>query len=321
MLAAPATTWAELDDAEENELGFAGAPADRRGARPSTRGWGCASGSRSSRASSTGSSTSRRSSRAAGSTCRSGTRRGCGRLRRRRAARGGRPVVAARGEADAGADRAAKRDETLGFRASVSWSLMAPRTSRARPHSLGRRRSSRTLPGCSPTSIAASWSRLWPHVSRARHGRPDPPGDALHRREGRLLRAATYRRLRRHWQFINELPCSRSSIISTYGVTCLRSHASTSTFLHGIVAVSPRHGRSLARARWVWAGARPEGSDGNWDLRPHRAGSLTSRRTLAHLARGPRGSELPVRQTRMVYAVNRSTAAVLDKLSRSPPHR
>jgi hypothetical protein len=72
-------TWTELDDAEHNEAAFAQMKpvAEVLSQQP----WlGCASGSRTRRASSTGSSTSPRCSRSgAGSTCRSGTRRGCGR--------------------------------------------------------------------------------------------------------------------------------------------------------------------------------------------------------------------------------------------------
>jgi hypothetical protein len=58
--------------------------------------------------------------------------------------------------------------------------------------------------------------------------------------------------------------------------------------------------------------------EGNWDLRPHSSRITTvSDATLATWHAVLENVEVPIGRTRMVYAVNRSTAAVLDKLSRS----
>ena len=63
--------------------------------------------------------------------------------------------------------------------------------------------------------------------------------------------------------------------------------------------------------------------DGNWDLRPHAGRIVTSTdETLAHLARGPRRRlRCPIRQTRMVYTVNRAVAEVLDQPGPATPRR
>ena len=71
------------------------------------------------------------------------------------------------------------------------------------------------------------------------------------------------------------------------------------------------------------ARARAQGPDGKWDLRPHRrphSSTLTTRR-LATWHAVLEDAETPVRHTRMVYAVNRATAAVLDKLVDEPSAR
>ncbi len=58
--------------------------------------------------------------------------------------------------------------------------------------------------------------------------------------------------------------------------------------------------------------------DGRWDLRPHHSRIVTvTDETLATWHAVLEDESVPVRQSRMVYAVNRSTAAVLDKLSKS----
>jgi hypothetical protein len=55
-----------------------------------------------------------------------------------------------------------------------------------------------------------------------------------------------------------------------------------------------------------------------WDVRPHRSRITTvTEETLRAWHATMETGEVPVRQTRMVYAVNRSTAAVLEKLTRA----
>ena len=102
------------------------------------------------------------------------------RLGRRRPARRGRPVVAARRQAHAGAGQGEARADAASSQASASWSSTEPRTSRAPRRSSGHRPTTRTSRGSSPTSIDASWSRLGAHLSTRGRVCTDPLRDALH---------------------------------------------------------------------------------------------------------------------------------------------
>lgn len=134
-----------------------------------------------------------------------------------------------------------------------------------------------------------------------------------------LLRAETYRRLRRHWEFINELQLfSEIDHHNHYSVNIYSSHCDSVAFDH---AISLYHPDMVNRSR-LHDGSGPEpglkDDDGRWDQRPHQ-GRIT-RTTEAVLATWHAALEepkTPVIQTRMVYAVNRASATVLDKLSKA----
>lgn len=133
-----------------------------------------------------------------------------------------------------------------------------------------------------------------------------------------LLRSATYERLRRHWQFINELGLFEIQDQKTYGVHVYGAARGTPAFL---MATSLYHPDTVERSL-VHDGSGEEPGikdpEGNWDLRPHRSRVVTvTDETLATWHAILENADVPVYQSRMVYAVNRSTAEVLDKLSRS----
>jgi hypothetical protein len=133
-----------------------------------------------------------------------------------------------------------------------------------------------------------------------------------------LLRSELYRRLRRHWHFVNELLLFEIEDHKHFGVT-----------VHGTSRLAP----DFVQASWLYHpdtairslshdGSGPEpglkDDDSRWDLRPHRARiTHVTEETLATWHAVLETPAVPVHQTRMVYAVNRATAAVLDKLSRS----
>ncbi|MBO4205102.1 Eco57I restriction-modification methylase domain-containing protein [Micromonospora echinofusca] len=131
-----------------------------------------------------------------------------------------------------------------------------------------------------------------------------------------LLRSELYLRLRRHWHFVNELRLFEIEDHKHYGIT-----------VHG----SRRNAPAFTQASWLYhpdaavrslvhdsSGPEPglKDDDGNWDIRPH--GSRITRvtdETLHAWHATMENDEVPIRQTRMVYAVNQSTAVVLRKLS------
>lgn len=133
-----------------------------------------------------------------------------------------------------------------------------------------------------------------------------------------LLRAPTYRRLRRHWQFINELSLFEIHHLVSYGVHVYGCEADVGFDM----ATSLYHPDTIDRS-YSHSGEGPEpglkDENGNWDQRPHRHRIIrVTERTLETWHAVLEGSSVPVARTRMVYAVNKATALVLEKLSKAP---
>ena len=176
------------------------------------------------------------------------------------------------------------------------------------------------LAGLQPDLYRCFMEQTWRHTSgRGAVGLIHPETHFTDEKAG-FLRSATYGRLRRHWQFINELQLFEVHHLVTYGVHVYGNPRSEPSFL---MATSLYHPdtveRSMPRVH-DGSGEEPglKSPDGHWDLRPHRGRIITvsdgTLRTWHAILENP---DVPVRQSRMVYAVNRSTAAVLDKLSKS----
>ncbi|MEV4494548.1 class I SAM-dependent DNA methyltransferase [Micromonospora arborensis] len=131
-----------------------------------------------------------------------------------------------------------------------------------------------------------------------------------------LLRSELYLRLRRHWHFVNELGLFEIHNLVHYGITVHGSRQEAAAFTQASWLYHPDTAvRSLAHD-----GSGPEpglkDDDGKWDVRPH-ASRIThvTNETLRAWHTTMETDEVPVTQTRMVYAVNQSAAAVLEKLS------
>lgn len=133
------------------------------------------------------------------------------------------------------------------------------------------------------------------------------------------LRRPLYRRLRRHWHFVNELHLFEIQDQKHFGVT-----------VHGL----DRGCVEFVQASWLYHpdtaqrsmhhdGSGPEpglkDEEGRWDVRPH-ASRIThvTEETLRTWHAVLETADTPVPETRMVYAVNASAAATLDKLARAP---
>lgn len=130
------------------------------------------------------------------------------------------------------------------------------------------------------------------------------------------LRRETYRRLRRHWQFINELGLFEIQNQKLYGVN-VTGAAHEPNFLHAT---------SLYRPDTVLRSLTHDGSgdepgfkdpDGHWDIRPHAARIQTitepSLRAWSDVLSATDWSSTP-----MVYAVNSAADRVLRTLSAQP---
>jgi hypothetical protein len=135
-----------------------------------------------------------------------------------------------------------------------------------------------------------------------------------------VLREATYARLRRHWQFINErkLFDEVGNLIAfgthIYGraLDDIRFASACSIYHPDTVERSLTHDGS---------GSEPglKDDDGNWDLRPHSSRIVrVTATTLGIWHQVLETDEVPTNQTRMLYTVNGSVARVLEKLAASP---
>jgi hypothetical protein len=134
-----------------------------------------------------------------------------------------------------------------------------------------------------------------------------------------LLREHTYRRLRRHWQFINELKLYEIHHQKIYGVHVYGRSAPNVGFL---MASSIYHPDTVERSlRHDGSGDEPGIQDpkGNWDIRPHRERIIdVTDATLQTWHAVLEDDSVPVRQARMVYTVNTAVADVLATLASQP---
>ncbi|WP_433285530.1 class I SAM-dependent DNA methyltransferase [Micromonospora sp. CA-244673] len=172
------------------------------------------------------------------------------------------------------------------------------------------------LQGLQPDLYRCFMEQTWRNASeRGMVGLIHPETHFTDERAG-ILRSATYQRLRRHWEFINELELFEIGHQKHYGINIYGPASNVASFLN---AVSMYHPDTAVRSQ-SHDGSGPEPGlkdhDDNWDLRPHRSRITTvTDETLATWRDILESPASPIQQTRMVYTVNRSTAAVLSKLS------
>ncbi|MEU3014970.1 Eco57I restriction-modification methylase domain-containing protein [Nocardia asteroides] len=135
------------------------------------------------------------------------------------------------------------------------------------------------------------------------------------------LRRATYRRLKRHWQFRNELRLFQEiQHTRPYGVH-VYGPDSRIRFLHAGALYHPEVVTRSARARDSGLDSLAftpgiKDLEGKWDLRPHPERIIdVSDLELASWAALIDSPGTPASEARMLYPVNRASAAVLNKLA------
>jgi hypothetical protein len=133
------------------------------------------------------------------------------------------------------------------------------------------------------------------------------------------LRGECYRRLRRHWHFVNELVLFEISNHVTFGVHVYGRRGEQPGF---VMAASLYHPDTVARSMvHDGSGDVPGLKDpaGNWDLRPHRERIIHVNEEVlgvwAEILDEPGTSAL---HARMIYPVNVDSSRVLEKLSKAP---
>ena len=213
--------------------------------------------------------------------------------------------------------RATRREDTLKI-AGASHTLVA---GSAEMNALGEFVGDMTtypvLVGLQPDLYRCFMSRTWMSGStRGTIGLIHPETHFTDEKAG-ALREASYPRLRRHWQFVNELQLfDEVHHLVVYGVHVYGPDRD----------VSFRHAAGLYHPETVTRSAQHDGSgpepglkhEGGWDRRPHRSRIQTvDEETLTVWRDVLETEDRPVRRTRMLYTVNKSSADVLERLAKS----
>lgn len=133
------------------------------------------------------------------------------------------------------------------------------------------------------------------------------------------LRRETYLRLRRHWQFINELQLFEIDHHVSYGVHIYAGQLKSPDFL---TASSLYHPDTIERS-FMHSGDGEEPGlktlDGQWELKPHAARILAiGNEQLESWKKILGDSQSTALETPMMYTVNTSGSRVLEKMSHAP---
>ena len=133
------------------------------------------------------------------------------------------------------------------------------------------------------------------------------------------LRRGAYLRLRRHWQFLNELKLFDIDNHVTYGVHLYGHYKTAPSFVN---AASLYHPSTVQESlSHDGSGNLPglKDDNGNWDLRPHRDRIQTvDLKALEVWHSILEDDSVPLIESRMAYTVNTEAATVLEKLAAAP---
>jgi hypothetical protein len=173
--------------------------------------------------------------------------------------------------------------------------------------------------GLRPDLYRSFMERTWRSVSTQGIVALLHPESHFTEKKAAHLRAETYRRLRRHWQFINELSLFEIDHHVTYGVHVYGTRQESPQFK---MAASLYHPETVARSEVHDGSGEVPGlkdATGNWDTRPHAERIIdVDESILAVWADVLDEPGTPPVCARMLYPVNRASSRVLDKLSKSP---
>lgn len=174
------------------------------------------------------------------------------------------------------------------------------------------------LEGLQPDLYRCFMQQTWRHQSVAGVVSMIHPESHFTDEKAGPLRAATYRRLRRHWQFINELVLFEIHHLVSYGVHVYAREGD----VQFLMASSLYHPSTVERSL-DHDGSGPEpglkSASGRWDLTPHRSRLVVvDDDTIQAWHELLEDQITPLLHSRTVYAVNRSASDVLKKLARAP---
>ena len=175
------------------------------------------------------------------------------------------------------------------------------------------------LVGQQPDLYRGFMERTWANASNEGITSLIHPESHFTEKKAAPLRRGSYLRLRRHWQFINELRLFDVHNLVTYGVHVYGSPRMAPFFVQ---AISLYHSSTVLGSLAHDGSGTPPGlkdEDGNWDLRPHRDRiQNVDQDVLKTWHSILEDNSVPTAETRMVYAVNTEVSAVLRKLAAAP---
>jgi hypothetical protein len=175
------------------------------------------------------------------------------------------------------------------------------------------------LAGLQPNLYRCFMERTWEHQSRSGITALIHPETHFTDDKAGVLRGATYRRLRRHWQFTNEFMLFETGHRKTYGVHVYGQVHDEPEFMN---ATALYHPDTLIRSfAHDGSGAEPGLKDpgGKWDVRPHRNRLLTVDGAMLQTWHDLlESSAVPVVQSRMLYTINQASAVALAALAEKP---
>lgn len=174
------------------------------------------------------------------------------------------------------------------------------------------------LSGLQPDFYRCFMSQTWRHTANDGAVGLIHPETHFTDDKAAILRSATYPRLRRHWQFVNELMLFEIHHQVNYGIHIYGRPLPHVRFL---MASSLYHPSTIDRSfSHDGSGEEPGLKDraGTWDLRPHAGRIIEVNDSLLQTWHALlEDSAVPVLRTRMLYTVNRAAARVLTTLSKA----
>ncbi|WP_062381188.1 DNA methyltransferase [Demequina pelophila] len=217
------------------------------------------------------------------------------------------------------AARIAKRDATLAVPGMRDLVLDATVEVLSTANFIGSSANYAVLSGLQPDLYRCFMAQTWSHIAGAGVAALIHLESHFTEERAGHLRAETYRRLRRHWQFINELELFEIQHQKIYGVNVYGASTDTPSFIQATWLYHPDTvDRSFGHDG---SGAEPglKDDEGNWDLRPHASRLVVVGPDMLETWHGVlEEAGTPVLETRMLYTVNTSAARVLDKLAGAP---
>lgn len=175
------------------------------------------------------------------------------------------------------------------------------------------------LRGLQPDLYRSFMSKTWQNAAATGVVALVHPESHFTEKKAAALREETYSRLRRHWQFINELMLYEIDHHVSYGV---HVYGERQEFPRFMMAASLYHPETVTRSlNHDGNGEVPGLKDpsNQWDRRPHAERIIkVDMDVLESWASILDEPGTPARQATMLYPVNRSSTNVLNKLAHAP---